>query len=113
MSDDTNKPASKPDDKVPPETLELRARPQPITRINRKVLIGGAAVVLMVISGLVLVALKPPTWRTANPLEIYNVDRKPIADGLGQLPSSYEGVRTQAPAEPKGPVLCPHSTFNF
>ena len=30
--------------KVAPETLELRARPQPVTRINRKVLIGGAAV---------------------------------------------------------------------
>ena len=104
MSNDTSKPEAKPEEKVPPETLELRARPQPITRINRKVLIGGAAVVLMVISGLVLVALKPPTWRTANPLELYNVDRKPIADGLGQLPSSYDGVRTQGPAEPKGPA---------
>ena len=49
MSDDINKPEPKPDDKVPPETLELRARPQPITRINRKVLIGGAAVVLLLI----------------------------------------------------------------
>ena len=57
MSNDTNKPEAKPDDKVPPETLELRARPQPITRINRKVLIGGAAVVLLVISGLVLVGV--------------------------------------------------------
>lgn len=40
---------------VAPETLELRARPQPVTRINRKVLIGGAAVFLMLISGIVLV----------------------------------------------------------
>ena len=35
--------------KVAPESLELRARPQPVTRINRKVLIGGAAVVLVFI----------------------------------------------------------------
>ena len=28
------------DGKVTPETLDLRARPQPVTRINRKVLIG-------------------------------------------------------------------------
>ena len=48
-----------PDAKVRPETLELRARPQPVTRINRKVLIGGAAVLLLIISGIVLVALKP------------------------------------------------------
>ena len=107
MTDDTHNDPPKPDDKVPPETLELRARPQPVTRINRKVLIGGAAVVLLVISGLVLVALKPPTWRTTNPLELYNVDRKPIADGLGQLPSSYDGLRAAAPAEPKGPVAGP------
>ena len=107
MTDDTHNDPPKPDDKVPPETLELRARPQPVTRINRKVLIGGAAVVLLVISGLVLVALKPPTWRTTNPLELYNVDRKPIADGLGQLPSSYDGLRAAAPADPKVPTAGP------
>ena len=33
-----------PNPKVEPETLELRARPQPVTRINRKVVIGAAAV---------------------------------------------------------------------
>jgi type IV secretion system protein VirB10 len=32
--------------KVEPDTLELRAQPRPVTRINRKVLIGAAAVVL-------------------------------------------------------------------
>ncbi len=104
MSDESARTEPKASGKVAPETLELRGRPQPITRINRKVLIGGAAVVLLVISGLVLVALRPPAWRTANPLELYNVDRKPIADGLGQLPSSYDGVRTQAPGEPKVPA---------
>ena len=101
MSTDADKPAAKADEKVAPEKLALRGRPQPVTRINRKVLIGGAAIVLLVISGLVLVALKPPTWRTANPLELYNVERKPIADGLGQLPSSYDGVRPLAAGEPK------------
>ena len=52
--------------KVAPETLELRARPQPVTRINRKVLIGGAAIVLLFISGIVLVALKPPSLRISQ-----------------------------------------------
>ena len=82
-----------PDAKVRPETLELRARPQPVTRINRKVLIGGAAVLLLMISGIVLVALKPPSLRIASPQELFNVDHKPITDGLSKLPSTYDGVR--------------------
>ena len=89
---DPNAPQN-PDAKVRPETLELRARPQPVTRINRKVLIGGAAVLLLVISGIVLVALKPPSLRTASPQELFNVDHKPITDGLSKLPATYDGVR--------------------
>ena len=89
---DPNAPQD-PDAKVRPETLELRARPQPITRINRKVLIGGAAVLLFLISGIVLVALKPPSLRIASPQELFNVDHKPITDGLSKLPSTYDGMR--------------------
>jgi type IV secretion system protein TrbI len=76
-----------------PATLELRARPQPVTRINRKVLIGGAAVLLFVISAIVLVALKPPSLRVASPQELFNVDHKLIADELSKLPATYDGVR--------------------
>jgi type IV secretion system protein VirB10 len=76
-----------------PATLELRARPQPVTRINRKVLIGGAAVLLFVISAIVLVALKPPSLRVASPQELFNVDHKLIADEVSKLPATYDGVR--------------------
>jgi len=79
--------------KATPETLELRARPQPVTRINRKVLIGGAAVLLLLISGIVLVALMPPSLRIAGPHELFNVDHKPITDGLSKLPATYDGVK--------------------
>ena len=89
---DPNTPQN-PDTKVRPETLELRARPQPVTRINRHVLIGSAAVLLLMISGIVLVALKPPSLRTASPQELFNVDHKPITDGLSKLPSTYDGIR--------------------
>jgi type IV secretion system protein TrbI len=81
--------------KVAPDSLELRARPQPVTRINRKVLIGGAAVVLLFISGIVLVALKPPSLRIANPQELFKVDHKPITDGLSKLPATYDGVKPE------------------
>jgi type IV secretion system protein VirB10 len=57
------------------------------------VLIGGAAVLLFLISGIVLVALKPPSLRIASPQELFNVDHKPIADGLSKLPSTYDGMR--------------------
>jgi type IV secretion system protein VirB10 len=89
---DPNAPLD-PDAKVRPETLELRTRPQPVTRINRKVLIGGAAVLLLLISGIVLVALKPPSLRITSPQELFNVDHKPITDGLSKLPSTYGGMR--------------------
>jgi type IV secretion system protein TrbI len=89
---DPNNPTN-PEAEEAPEALELRARPQPVTRINRKVLIGGAAVLLVLISGIVLVALKPPSLRNANPRELFNVDHKTITDGLSKLPATYDGVR--------------------
>ena len=58
-----------PDSTVAPEPLELRAQPRPVTRINRKVLIGTAGVVLFLIAGLVLLALRAPSLRVAAPQE--------------------------------------------
>jgi type IV secretion system protein VirB10 len=93
--------------KAAPETLELRARPQPVTRINRKVLIGGAAVFLMLLSGTVLVALKPPSLKLAKRQELINVDNKPITDGLNKLPATYEGVQPANPAPQTTPPAAP------
>ncbi len=90
-------------EKVAPETLELRARPQPVTRINRKVLIGGAAVVLLLVAFLVLVALQPPKLQVGTPRELINVENKPITESLARLPATYDGVRTEPPPEPVRP----------
>jgi type IV secretion system protein VirB10 len=89
-----------------PEPLALRARPRPITRINRRVLIGGAAVLLLMISSLVLVALKPPSLHVAAPQELINTGQKAITEGLARLPATYEGVRPDAKvtAEPSAAV---------
>jgi type IV secretion system protein VirB10 len=108
--DDPQAPAG-PDSKVAPETLELRAQPRPVTRINRKVLIGTAAVVLLLIAGLVLLALRAPSLRVAVPQELFNVEHKPIADALSRLPATYDGLppdkkappaKATAPGLPKG-----------
>jgi len=87
--------------KVPPEDLELRAKPRPVTRVNRKLLIGGTAIVCLALFGAVLFALNPPDWRGAQKAEeLYNTDRKPTAEGLSRLPQSYEGIPKLGPPLP-------------
>ncbi len=82
--------------KEEPETLELRARPRPVTRLNRNALMvvaGGAA---LLIFGAMSVALKPPrAMGEAKAKELYNVDTKPTAEGLEALPKSYAEVKPQ------------------
>jgi len=99
MTDTAPGNAGDPEAKVAPETLELRTRPQPVTRINRKVLIGGVAVVLILISGLVLIALSPPSLRGLKPEELINVESKPITDRLARLPATYDGVPVEEKAK--------------
>src|SRR5690606_18267830 len=82
-------------DGVAREPLELRARPRPVTRINRRLLVGVAGLGLFFLAGLVMVALNPPSWRSSGPpTELYNVDNKPKSDGLSRLPATYEGIGT-------------------
>ncbi len=89
-----------PDAGATPEGLELRGRQAPVTRINRKVLIGGAAVLLLLISLVVLAALRPPSLRIGGSQELYNVEHKPITEALTKLPATYDGVRPDRPAVP-------------
>jgi type IV secretion system protein VirB10 len=95
MTGQGQQPPPDPGAKVPPETLQLRARPQPVTRINRKVVIGAAAVLLCLISFIVLLALKPPSLRVAGNQELFNVEHKPVTDALSKLPASYDGVGSE------------------
>lgn len=82
--------------KEEPEALELRARPRPVTRLNRNALMvvaGGAA---LLVFGAMSVALKPPrAIGEAKAKELYNVDTKQTAEGLEALPKSYAEVKPQ------------------
>ncbi len=98
MSEHSNQNADK---RTPPDDIELRVRPRPVRRINRKVLMGGTALLSLVLFGAVLVALDPPDFRGGQQVqELYNTDRKPVADGLAGLPSTYDAIPKLGPPLP-------------
>jgi type IV secretion system protein VirB10 len=78
-------------EKEPPERLELRARPRPIRRLNRRMLMLGCAVAALILAGATLIALNPPQpFKSTERSELYNTERKQTADGLSKLPKSYD-----------------------
>lgn len=83
--------------KIDPERLELRAKPRPVTRISRKVLYAGSALVLGFISGAVLIALDPPDWRDRQQTELIGPGRTQAPEGIEKLPSSYDGIPKLGP----------------
>jgi type IV secretory pathway VirB10-like protein len=79
--------------KVPPERLELRARPRPIRRLKRRTLMASCAVAALFVTGATIIALSPPRiFKPGERTELYNTDRKQTAEGLSKLPKSYEDV---------------------
>jgi type IV secretion system protein TrbI len=84
-----------------PDDIELRVRAKPVRRINRKVLMGGTALFSVFLFGAVWFALNPPDFlRQQQAQELYNTDRKPTAEGLAGLPSSYDAIPKLGPPLP-------------
>jgi type IV secretion system protein TrbI len=85
----------------PPDDIELRVRPRPVRRINRKILMGGTALFSVLLFGAVWFALNPPDFRGRQQVqELYNTDRKPTAEGLAGLPSTYDAIPKLGPPLP-------------
>ena len=87
--------------KQDPESLVLRARPRPIVRFRRGLIVGlsGAATALLVT--LTWLALDPPDWRVAGTgIERPDVHREAPADVLANAPSSYGDVPRLGPPLP-------------
>lgn len=76
-----------------PEGLVLRGRPRPVTRFNRKILMVGAGLGSAAIFGATMLALHPPSFRQGGEKELYNLERKAIAEGLAGLPRSYGDIK--------------------
>jgi type IV secretory pathway VirB10-like protein len=83
------------------QALRLGAERPKITRLSRKVLAGGTALALLLISGAVLWALKSNHPHNPAPDELYSTDHHNLADGLATLPRDYAGIARNAP--PLGP----------
>src|SRR5205809_567542 len=76
--------------------FRLRAEHPRVTRLSRKVLAGGSAIVLMVIGGAVLWSLQSNRSRNQAADELYSTEHHNVADGITALPTDYAGVPRQA-----------------
>lgn len=84
--------------KEDPAKLELRAKPAPVTRLNRRtlaVLVGGLAVAVLLVTWW---AFRTPKAPEASGQETPHVERVTPAEGLQQLPSDYRQMRAPAPS---------------
>lgn len=89
--------------KVDPESLALRASPRRVTRFKRHIVIGFLAALAIGVFVAAWIALQAsPLAKPQTGDELYNIDRKPKADGLAALPPTYDKVRppTLGPALP-------------
>jgi type IV secretion system protein TrbI len=96
------------------QALRLGAERPKITQLSRKVLAGGTALALLLISGAVLWALRSNQPRNPAPDELYSTDHHNVADGLTTLPHDYAGISHDVPrlgpASPSDPGHLPVTT---
>ncbi|MGY3390236.1 conjugal transfer protein TraI [Bradyrhizobium ottawaense] len=79
------------------ETLRLRPDRQQVARLSRKVLAGGGALVLVLISGAVFWALQEKRSRTPASEGLYATDHHSVADQLATLPKDYTEIPKNVP----------------
>ncbi|TMN24548.1 TrbI/VirB10 family protein [Pseudoxanthomonas sp. X-1] len=83
--------------KVAPEAVALRARPRPVTRLNRRtlvILVGGLSIAVL---GATIWSLQPQRRGANEQTELYNVDRVSKSEGLDGLPSDYSKLPPKVP----------------
>ena len=79
--------------------MRLRADPPRVTRISRKVIIGLGVVAGLGIGAALIYGLQRPD-RTVAPEELITTDRRQPADGLRDLPGSYDAIPRLGPPLP-------------
>jgi len=84
-------------------SVRLRPERPPVTRLSRKVLAGGTALALLLVSAAVLWALRNNRTQMSASEELYSTDHHNVADGLAGLPRDYAGTPRNLPCP--GPRL--------
>lgn len=79
--------------------MRLRADPPRVTRISRRVIVGLGVVAGLGIGAALIYGLQRPD-RTAAPEELITTDRRQPADGLRDLPGSYDAIPRLGPPLP-------------
>ena len=81
------------------ETSSFRLRPERphVTRLSRKALIGGTALVLILLTAAVFLALQTREKRAPAPDELYSTDHHNVADKLASLPKDYGSIPPDVP----------------
>ncbi len=79
--------------------MRLHADPPRVTRISRKVIIGLGVVAGLGIGAALIYGLQRPD-RSAAPEELITTDRRQPADGLRDLPGSYDAIPQLGPPLP-------------
>jgi Type IV secretory pathway, VirB10 components len=79
--------------------MRLRADPPRVTRISRKVVVGLGVVAGLGIGAALIYGLQRPD-RTTAPEELITTDRRQPADGLRELPGSYDAIPRLGPPLP-------------
>lgn len=90
--------------KEAPETLAIRAKPRPVTRLSRKAIAGLLGVSAVVVMAGTLWALRPME-RRSSPDELYSTEHRAVAEGVSRLPRDYAGLANVAGAPKLGPPL--------
>jgi type IV secretion system protein TrbI len=76
--------------KLDPDTLELRALPQPVKRLSPRAIILLCAIALSALAGITIAALRPPKLQPADKTtELYESNLKPKPAELEELPKTY------------------------
>ena len=80
-------------------TQSLRLRPERprVTRISRKILVGGVAVVAILVSAAAFWALQNNRAPSSKPEDTHSTEHRNVADGLATLPMDYSGVPRDVP----------------
>ena len=79
--------------------MRLRADPPRVTRLSRKVIAGLSVAAGLGIGGALIYALQAPD-RSRAPTELISTERRPPADGLRDLPGSYDAIPRLGPPLP-------------